>query len=216
MLLRNISVALVSAALMSACGSPKDANKANFAKAIEAHLAKTCFTGGTGTLGADPYPKTIYLLPYGGGPASDVERKLNAESTSAFDALAKAGLLTSEDTQVTEQFFGNKIRPAKKFSLTDAGKAALVSASHDEFCAGHYHVDEVVSFTEPANGGGTIVSRVNYTFSPADVASWAKDPSVQARYRSLAGQLSDHQDGIAEAVLQNDGWVVNRAKSDTE
>lgn len=215
MLLRNISVALVSAALMSACGSPKDANKANFAKAINAELASSCFSiGGEGF--AEPYPKVIDLnVPREPKYADEVAKK-NAEETAPYEALVKVGLLKVEETQdkTMTMFAKEELIPAKKYSLTEAGTAALRRPRHDELCAGHYRVDEVVSFTEPAaNMMGQVVSGITYTYSPADVAPWAKDPAVQAAYPDLVESLKPHQQATKAAMLQNDGWVAEKQMS---
>ncbi|WP_052696646.1 hypothetical protein [Pantoea sp. BL1] len=104
------------------------------------------------------------------------------------------------------QGFGNGTVPAHIYTLTDKEKSSRLSEDSPFLCIGKYHVDEVTGYTEPGNGGGTTVSKADYTFIPTDVPDWAKAEGVRSAYPSIEQSLSEKQTGKAVLVLKNDGW----------
>lgn len=201
------------AVLLAACGSKKDANNSNFKEAINTHLAKTCVTVRPGGfMGGNAYPISVTLQQPNNFTSPQQTAKQNENATRPYEALVKAGLLTSKDGTTKETpLFGNgpKDVPAKIYDLTDAGKKALAdpNGKGTGLCAGRYKVDEVVRFTEPSNALGSTMSEVSYSFSAIDVPDWAKSADVQQVYTGLATQLTEHQKGRTMLVLASDGWI---------
>ncbi|KVL28714.1 hypothetical protein WS97_25550 [Burkholderia territorii] len=201
------------AILLAACGSKKDASNSNFKEAIDAHLAKSCVTVRPGGfMGGDAYPisVTLHVPDNFTSPQQTAER--NADSTRPYEVLVKAGLLTTKDgttKQVSMFGSGPKDVPTRIYDVTDAGKKVLAdpNGKGTGLCAARYKVDEVVRFTEPSNAMGSTMSEVSYTFSPIDIADWAKSTDIQQVYTGLASELADHQKGRTMLVLASDGWI---------
>lgn len=205
---RHLALAFGVTLALSACGSSKDASKANFAKAIDTYYAGHCV--------AINFPMgTAWFAKFadGGGFPASVANAVEAghperRPGAPFEALEKVGLLTSKPAEVRAGMFG-ATTPGKEYTLTDAGKKALEKEGRTAFCVGHRAVDEVVQFTEPNNGMGQTVSRAKYTYSVTDVPAWAKDPDVQAAFPDLAQRLKPKQDAHVDLVLMNDGWSAS-------
>lgn len=213
---KSVISSVVLSLLLAACGSAKDASKSNFEKAINAHLAKQCVTlrpGGYLSLGKS-YPVEVALEKSNKVLSQEQMDKINLQNTRPYDALVKAGLLTVKDGSTKPSGWaalgstGENV-PAKIYSLTDAGRKALVDPSGNgtNLCAGHYKVGEIVRFTEPSNAMGHTISQVSYTFSPVDVPGWAKSDDMKKAFDGLSRDLTDNQKGQAMLVLANDGWV---------
>lgn len=212
--IRTCILAVGVAALLAACGSAKDASNGNFAKVINAHYAKRCqIEIDPAGFGADAYPASVALVEPSQFVSADVAKKQNDQKTAKFDVLVKAGLLTVADGTTTQSGWGigaNKKVPAKVYSLTDAGKKALVDQEGKKgtkLCAGHYQVDDIVRYTPPASAMGATISTVSYTFSPTDVPSWAKSDAVNKSFPYLAQQMAEKQKGHTDLVLASDGWI---------
>jgi hypothetical protein len=205
MQIRNLAIGIATVALLSACGSSKDASKANFTKAIDAHYAADCvaidFSMGTALYAkfsdGRSYPVSVADAVNAGHPDKSL--------TAPFEALEKAGLLSSKPTEVQAGLFGPK-SPGKEYSLTDAGTKALAKPGRSAFCVGHRKVDEVVQFSEPNSGMGQTVSEAKYTYTVVDVPAWAKDPAVQAAFPELVEVLTPKKEARIDLVLMNDGW----------
>ena len=196
---------------LAACSSPKDANNANFAKAIDAHFAKECISIQPFVMaaGGSRYPMTIELQKKNNFITQAAVDQANATATRPVDVLVKAGVLTVTDgTKQEKQLFGNGevTVPTKVYTLTDLGKKSLASPDGDVMCVGHYKVDEVVRFTQPNNALGQTVSEVSLTVSPVDVPDWAKGTDVQKMY-GLDNKLADHVKATRTVVLASDGWI---------
>jgi hypothetical protein len=69
-------------------------------------------------------------------------------------------------------------------------------------------VDEVVEYTEPANGMGATLSEVTYTYSPGDVPPWVSNWSVRTAFPTLAAELTPKRQDRIDMVLTNNGWQV--------
>lgn len=208
--------ALFAATLLAACSSSKDASNSNFATVINAHYTKHCgITIQPGGMmgGYKAYPASVALVEPSQFMSAAVVKKRNDANTARFDALVQAGLLSVKDGTTTPNNFGfgpSKPVPAKVYSLTDAGKKALVdqqSMKGTKLCAGHYKVDDVVRFTPPASAMGATVSTVSYTFSPTNVPSWATSDSVNKAFPHLAQLMATKQKTQTDLVLASDGWI---------
>lgn len=212
MMRRFVTPAAMSIAVaLAACGSPKDANNGNFEKAVNAHFTRECIPVQPFVMGAEnrQYPLVVSLQPKPtiASLQAGVDQS-NANATRQLDALAHAGLLTvSDGTMKKRGWLGNEFTaPTKTYTLTDAGKKALVSPGDLTMCAGHYKVDEVARFSEPSSALGHTISEVSFTFSPVDVPAWAKDDAIQKEYR-LNERLAEHAKGTRTLVLASDGWI---------
>jgi hypothetical protein len=195
---------------LAACGSAKDASNGNFEKALNAHFARECIPVQPFVMAENrQYPLVVALQP-----KSDIASlqanvdKANATATRPLDVLVHAGLLSESDGTVKKRGWlgGEYTAPTKTYSLTEAGKKALVSPDELTMCAGHYKVDEVARFSEPSNALGHTISEVSFTFSPIDVPAWAKDDGVQKAY-GLNARLAEHSKGTRTLVLASDGWI---------
>lgn len=201
----RLALAILSTAVLAACGSARDASKSNFEAAINKHFADDCtplsfgFGQLTGVKGTDHgYPVIVRDTNYALQP--------NTAARTAFDALAKAGLLTSKPAQIPSS--GQEPETGTAYALTEKGKQSLVKPGSVSFCVGHRRVDEVVQFSEPSDGLGQTMSAATYTYTVVDVPEWANDPAVRAAFPSLNQLLEPHQKAQATMVLMNDGWSM--------
>lgn len=222
--MKSFVLALLPVALLAlaACGSPTDASKSNFMKAIDAHLATHCQTIEPDWVHTwQGYPRNVELAdpgPYRSQAAAD---RINSKLEAPFEVLVRAGLLsaangTAEASGYTIQASGSFLSHPKvhvrTYSLTAAGKKALTKDPDGlgglGFCAVRYKVDEIVRFTQPAaNMAGVINSQVVYTYSPAEIAPWATSPEVIRAFPQLKGFFAKHQQAVTTLVLTNDSWV---------
>ena len=76
-----------------------------------------------------------------------------------------------------------------------------------QLCYGQRIVDEIVSFTEPADIRGVTVSSVKYTFNVGNVADWAKMPEINIRYPHIEAYLANTSEDTDDLVLTGQGWV---------
>ncbi|MGF6637183.1 hypothetical protein [Paraburkholderia sp. MM6662-R1] len=196
---------------LAACGSAKDANNGNFEKALNAHFARECIPVQPFVMAENnrQYPLVVALQPKPTIASLEVGvEQNNASATRPLDVLVHAGLLSVSDGTAKKRGWlgGEYTAPTKTYSLTDAGKKALVSPDELTMCAGHYKVDEVARFSEPSNALGHTISEVSFTFSPVDVPAWAKDDGVRKVY-GLNARMADHAKGTRTLVLASDGWI---------
>ena len=211
---RAVLVPVAAAVLLAGCGSSTSGSKADFAKAINAQLAKSC-------IALDPvrvplptnnqtYPLSMPLAA-ASELGADQADKSNAIVFGPFDALTKAALLKVADTQAKEQF-GNKMVPGKTYSLTEAGKKSVRGPDNLAFCAGHYRVADVVNYTVPGKEiDGTTGSKVNFTFIPADVPAWANSDAIKTTFPEFykAVTTTQPQKGSANLTLMSNGWQAD-------
>ncbi|RKE25267.1 hypothetical protein B0G76_6794 [Paraburkholderia sp. BL23I1N1] len=200
-----IVFALSAVALLavSGCGSKKDANKSNFADAIQDYLNTT-----KGVCVALPRKEAPFALEKKGG-------FFFAHEPEKAAALVNAGLLSAGETEVPSVFPNQKI-PATQYTLTDEGKKYLVKGGSgnfggfDAFCGGKYKVKEVVNFTEPADMFGTKISQVNYSLIVEDAPSWVTQPAIQAAYPDVKAGLGEPVPSKAVLVATSEGWMHER------
>lgn len=208
-----IFVAALALPVLTGCDSAKDASKSNFKKAINAKLDKQCIdlqVMSAFISSSHEFPLSVPTVQTGRGMSPDRAAELNAKSLAPLEALAKAGLVTSNDGQVKQLGWGgNKEVPGKIYSLTDTGTKALHDLKSTVFCAGRYQVDEVVSFTEPGNAMGMTISRVKYTVKAVDVPAWANDDAIKSAFPQLQQHIEGKAERNATMVLQNDGWSAD-------
>jgi hypothetical protein len=197
--------------MLTACSSPKDANNANFEKALDMHFAKDCITIQPFVMSTNGqrYPMIVDLQQKNAFITQAQVDQNNANATRPLDVLVKAGVLTASDgTKKEKQMFGTGeiTVPTRVYSLTETGKKAIVGSDSTAMCVGHYKVDEVVRFTQPNNALGQTISDVSFTVSPVDVPEWAKGADVQSMY-GLGNKLGEHIKASRTVVLASDGWI---------
>lgn len=208
---RKLIASTVFACFLAACGSSKEASNSTFGKALDKHYAKECITVSPSTFSADgnAYPITVPLVAKSPWQQQAQVDGLNARKTQEFDALVDAGVLSvSNGTKPAPAWASNResTAPTKIYSLTDAGKKALLRPDGPAFCIGHYKVDDVTRFSEPSNALGHTISEVAFTVSPVDVPDWAKNDKV-AKVFNLDRALSGHTKANRTMVLASDGWI---------
>ncbi|MDR1661151.1 MAG: hypothetical protein LBR95_01795 [Azoarcus sp.] len=192
----KIIAASVAALAVTACGNPKDANKGNFSKAIQAYLdTKPVF--------CPHFPKVLEK----NGWSKNTEREV--------DALVDAGLLSTRDTEV-KAIFGEKMLPATEYQVTDLGKQYLAKEGNDSerlgrLCTGKYKLTGIDNFTEPGPVpfSSVTASQVNFRYEITDLAEWTKSEKVRSAYASTFKEFEKNQDK-AMLVLTNDGWIHER------
>lgn len=208
--LKNILVALAATLALAACNSSKSPTDANFAQAIDNHFAAHCLPLDAGNVfGPSSFPVAVKLAVEDDSTSAETAAARNAENTARFDALVKAGLLSVADGQTDEfniYLAKKRLVPTKVYSLTPAGKAALVrkDGKGTAFCAATYKVERVVRSAKSGDGSMSVA----YTFGPGKVAGWLKLPEVQKAFPNLDRYLTSGQKGTKELVLANDGWIV--------
>jgi hypothetical protein len=191
MTMRHGGVVLAGMLALAGCGNPKDANKPNLAKALDKHFVSHCLYV-TPSVGLTAYPASID----------------EGTDTTRFDALAAAGLLTAASASAEHPGplgIGSVRSETKTYSLTDAGRAVFQPATGG-FCAGHYTVKSIESFTAPTPQDGRTVVLVSYTVTP-HLENWTTNEAVQDRYGAQFGSVQETTDR-ATLVLTDDGWVV--------
>ncbi|MBE2897383.1 hypothetical protein HPC37_00610 [Pasteurellaceae bacterium 20609_3] len=210
----------LGALLISACDNEKTANEANFTKALNDHYANA--------------PGVCINLPYGWYPSIDPQHSnddtlyyltLNKvytaiskdNATPKLEALVAANLLSAKgEAKINVKLPTGNSRepmPVAIYSLTDKGKAALVTTKgglgeDKQFCSGHWQVAEIVNFTEPA-GSEVVRSRVTFKRKLADGQSWLDDANLAKAFPEL--EKAKQQSEVTKRVeLTNKGWQVAR------
>lgn len=201
--------------MLAACGSKKDANESNFSAVIGKHWEQACIVVDPNAGSLTPphgYPAAVVLTQADGlffnkaGAATE-----NVRRTAPFDALVAAGLLTGADG-TTKNPYGNNLVPARIYSLTDAGKAALDARKGNaatDFCAGHMKVDSIVRYTPPSDSFGHTVSDVVYTMKAVDVPAWVGAREMKTAYPGLTSLVANGQKFQTTMVLASDGWLMS-------
>jgi hypothetical protein len=194
----KIVVASVVALVVAACSNPKDANKANFSKAIQAYLdTQTAFC--------------LYVsdLPY--VQAEKGIRAYDEKLPQKLNAFVEVGLLSARNTEV-KAMFGNKMVPATEYQATELGKQYLSKESSGRFCTGKRKLTGVDNFTEPgpAPFSNVTASEVNFRYEITDLAEWAKSEKVRAAYDERAFKALEENQDKAVLILTNEGWMHGR------
>jgi len=203
---------LSSAALiLSACGNdPKAANEANFETALNAHYAakKECFR-----LGSEPNEVGVI-------EEFQTDSRRDDKQLDFYNGLMGLGLLETVTYQKAVKTFSGQVTGKSDwvgFKISDKGKSYQRSAEFDkgffstgtpQLCYGTPQVVAITNFTEPADVMGVKVSSVQYTYKLVDIAPWANDPVLAARFDWLPQRLQDQAiEADDDVVLTNNGWV---------
>lgn len=178
-------ITLATTALVG-CG-----DKSDFEKAINEKISKNgvCFgfNQGQNAKAADDFRLGIPV-------------KLNLSSNSPIlDGLKNAGYL---DISYEQDFF-NRVAV---LTSTEKGRNTPFWDSNKGACVGHRVVDEVTSWTEPADNGGQKVTQVAYTWKLSDMPGW-----VDKKAFAEAGieGIEQAQPGKMILVKTNNGWQAS-------
>lgn len=188
----NVALFLLSAMLLCACGSKKDANERNFAAAMRQYLDKR----GELCLGLEQWPVTI----------KEGYRGISPKSSEAMAALEAAGLLKGEDDEEKTPDWAGTPRNIKvrRYTLTEAAKPY---AKNQDLCWGKKALDKIVKWEGPMKLGDYQEAEVTYTYRIENVADWARKPDIQAAIPEIHGEL----DGVGQedrhvVKLTSQGW----------
>lgn len=178
-------------AFLVACGSKTDANESNFREALNQHFAaeknRLCFW--------------LRKMPM---DIRESERSSNRQG-AGLDALAAAGLLKSEEVEVSGRFGGQE--KATRYTLTDAAQPFLRTDGYSPgLCWGKKRVGKIIKWIDHGEGDAGVI----YTYDIVDMADWAKNQDVQEGFRLkdiVADAETKKEVGIG-VRLTNIGWEV--------
>ncbi|MDR3352544.1 MAG: hypothetical protein LBO00_06005 [Zoogloeaceae bacterium] len=192
----------VAALAVAACGNPKDANKANFSKAIQAYL--------------DTQPALCVEVPFGreGRKLPVVIQEQKGNEKDRAEALVEAGLLGKRETEVKSIWsIREEMVPATEYQATALGKQYLVTekSGSSSFCTGKYKLTGIDNFTEPASNQwvSATMSQATFRYEITDLADWTQSEKLRAADEWTFKALEKNQDK-AVLVLTNEGWIHER------
>ena len=204
----------LSSAVLIACsegtsgGSPAD----EFAAALNAYYADNpeCVRV------ADPADEAGVIAEI---MQADIKRD---RRVSRLEALVDIGLLEVRVADVEVETFRQSdptTAAARQYVLTDDGRGALQPAEKASrgrraataFCYGHRQVDAIKTATEPADALGVRTVNVRYAYELADVPGWALSARMADAFPEIASTAEGLQEGSAELVLTDRGWVHSSA-----
>ena len=223
--MRSVVVLAAVAALVAGCADPKAASEKNFETAINDWISQNppCLSlPYSGVRAADRAADAGVFPIYVEAAVSDHPRRLENQKKAAapFEALAAAGLLKGEPTEITQSgyFAGPQPKLAVvAYSLTPEGEKAFSEKGNSRmmadpsFCYGEPAVKEIVRFTEPGDMMGMTVSQVEYTYQLKNMPEWAKSKPMQAAFPKLARDNAEMLEDKDVVVLMNEGWVHEKA-----
>ena len=162
-----------------ACSSSSDPNKRNFKKALEQYYSKhdRC------VVLQRPSGRKYKILTK--SPGIHVLEFEAEHMKSALESAVGYGLLRDEVAEIafSELYFGEpNSSVGKTYSPTKNGENVFRSISEGSdfisVCYGKYHIDEIQSFTEPADLMGYRVSEVQFAYTIVDIENWAREEAV--------------------------------------
>ena len=189
-----VSIAL-GAALLAGCDKKKD-DTGNLKSAINSYY--------------EAHPECLFA----------VEKKLptqadtgNDRDTAGYDALVDQGLLVRTTAEKTKLLVLNK--QVNMYDLSDKGrgvwKADPQQPGYGNFCYGHRSVNAIGSSTPAGSTQPGATTVVNYTYTVANVADWARATAVQTAYPAVRDKLAASSNGHNTLVLTGNGWQVQGA-----
>ncbi|MDR2165442.1 MAG: hypothetical protein LBO79_07465 [Zoogloeaceae bacterium] len=197
----KLAAVAATALVVAACGSPKDANKANFSKAIQAYL--------------DTQPAFCVDIPGSKFPLVLVDAFPHKYYKPTLEALVELGLLGTRKTE--EELPGGKKLPATEYLATKLGKQYLVTGKSGsaKFCTGKYKLTGIDNFTEPAQNQwvSATMSQAAFQYEITDLAEWTQSAKLRAVYEREFKELEKNQDK-AVLILTNEGWIHERLFND--
>lgn len=200
----SLSIAMIA---LAACSNPKDANKENFGKAIQAYL--------------DTKPALCLYVSSVRFPFSTPAKGFDKDSSAEqLNALVNAGLVTRKEQEIkNENPWGidrdKKMVPGIVFEVSEEGKKYFgqekgLWGTRDEFCTGKWELAGVDNFSEPADMMGATISQVNYRRTMVDADDWANSEELAAAFPGAFHSVKGEVETQDILVLANDGWIHER------
>lgn len=102
---KAIVLALVPVLAVAGCGSRKDANKANFAKALDAHFASHCIAAQLTSATGSTFPMHVTLARSDPYRLAAQGNQRDQQAEAPYEVLVTAGLLSAKNGTVEQQNF---------------------------------------------------------------------------------------------------------------
>lgn len=200
-------ILLCFALIITSCSNKKDANEENFTKAINTHFSKKCVQVGSFVVNTyfdfivDKKTKKLKL---------SIPLSMHKTWIKQYDYLAKKGYVEIQEKRLKgRNHYTGKTQEIirRNFIITQKGKAAQDKINHQvSFCVGNYQVTKIISFTKPANQGGTIVSFVTFDEKLINIPKNAQDEEFQKIFDYSSHKINKNQK--LRLKLTNNGWIV--------
>lgn len=133
------------------------------------------------------------------------------DQTTGYDALTDAGLLTRTSAQKKVFIFGSK--QVNDYDLSSKGRSVWTpdnsQPGYGNFCFGHRDVQSVVNFTTSSDNNHAELANVDYRYTLAGVADWAKTNEMQTAFPTVAADLAGPKVDKATLINTDDGWQVS-------
>ena len=195
---RGFAVACALAATLTACSSPNEPTKENFAKAISSELKTQCLS--------ISLPKFDSADHAAGSPEYSFSWLYNP-SLEEVKALASAGIVEPSSAVAAAT---RKIDGPSVVRLTAEGmRDVRLSASRHVLCLGDVELKDVVSWTIPGDSRGSQVTNVTVDIAPVSVRPWVKDQALRAQFPEVALADAPSVRRTLRLVLTNAGWKYN-------
>ncbi len=134
----------------------------------------------------------------------------NDRDTAGYDALVDQGLLVRTTAEKTRLLVLNK--QVNMYDLSDKGrgvwKADPQQPGYGNFCYGHRAVEAISSSTPAGSTQPAATTVVNYTYTIAGVADWARAASVQTAFPAVRDKLAASSNGHNTLGLTANGWQL--------
>lgn len=210
--LRMLGGIAIAGLAMAGCGSPKDANEANFGNAIRQHLQAAgdlCLRS--------PYGWPVEVGKYRDQTAKQMEalvatglvREGKAEPDSGADPQAKLYELTDQGMQ-----FARDGAPDVSVSFGDAwrsiGGKKPAQKTWKTICYGKKSLLKVVKWEGPVELGEFKMAQVKYLYKIEGLASWATNSDIRTAFPEIARMVdrAEKDEQVADVVLTSAGWEV--------
>lgn len=189
---------------LTGCNNPKAANKDNFAKLLNQHIANNPYKVGESLFGSSYCTIELFEVPHEDELANGVPYWKN------YAALEKAGILTSQVIGEKENGWRGRVTVVK-YDFSEKGRQIAKQKNGNSYFLPYCQVafKEVKSFTEPAEIAGTKVSHVNYTFAIEKVDDWANHPDILQEYpvvKRVLDAVGKPTNSQKTLLLTNEGW----------
>lgn len=204
------------------CSNPKEANKVNFERAIQAYLDTDPVCLIRITFGQDLFPVSYKQEDVDIAVKNKGNKEFHSGSLDLQDdiILADLGLLKATQGPVSIRKTGgfyvgpDKQVPATTFTVTDEGtkwrkstQRTIAGGQPPFFCFGDKKLVKIVNFTEPSNAFGSTSSSVSYTYKVANVAPWAMTDAAKDKFEIIKKAFKTEESGTTQLIKTDAGWM---------
>jgi len=218
----KIALLLLATVVVASCSNPKDANKANFERAIQAYLDTDPVCLQRITLAQDFYPVSYKQEDVDIAEKNKGNKEFNSGSLTLQDDIifADLGLLKATQGPVSIRKTGGfyigpeKQVPATTFTVTEEGnkwrkstQRTIAGRLPPFFCFGNKKLVKIVNFTEPSNAFGSTSSGVSYTYKVANVAPWAMTDTAKDKFEVIKKALETEESDTTQLIKTDAGWM---------